>query len=111
MEARRPLHYHRNTVIVPQLGSKSRRQMQAKPLDIQTGELKVPQNTDPKICSTLECPRCGSPQTEYRATCRRCMACFYCGLVGGSKYQCQMCGNCIPEEERQPPADRSIKIG
>jgi len=73
-------------------------------------ELKIPQDTSLKVCSTMQCPRCNAEQTEWRATCRRCMACFYCGLVGGSKYQCQMCGNTIPEEDRQPPAQRSIKI-
>lgn len=110
METRRPLHYHRNTVIVPQLGSKSKRQMLAKPMGYESTELKAPQDKELKICSTLQCPRCNAEQTEYRATCRRCMACFYCGLVGGSKYQCQMCGNTIPEEDRQPHVERSIKI-
>lgn len=112
MEARRSIHYHRNTVIVPKLGSKSMQKMIKRSLDnIDMDQNKTPQDTSLKICSTLECPRCRAEQTEWRATCRRCMACFYCGLVGGSKYQCQICGNHIPEEDRQPPAERSIKIG
>lgn len=111
MEARRSIHYHRNSVIVPKLGSKSMQKMIKRSLDNIADDNHIPQDTDPKICSTLECPRCRAEQTEYRATCRRCMACFYCGLVGGSKYQCHFCGNTIPEDDRQPPAERSIKIG
>lgn len=112
MEDRRTLHYHRNTVVVPILGSKSKRKMLKTPLGIDMPEQnKIPQDTSMKICSTKRCPRCNAEQSEFRATCRRCMACFYCGLVGGSKYQCQMCGNTIPEEDRTPYADRSIKIG
>ena len=109
MEDRRSLHYHRNTVIVPKLGTKKRLKMNDKgltPFD----DTKIPQNTDQKICSTLECPRCGGEQDRWRATCRRCQACFYCGLVGGGMYLCQICGNHIPEEDRETPVDQVIRI-
>ena len=111
MEAGRPLHYHRNTVIVPKLGKKSMKQMIARPITAITPDDNLtPQDTSLKICSTMQCPRCRAEQTEWRAICRRCQACFYCGLVGGSRYQCQICGNHIPEEDRNPPAERSIKV-
>lgn len=109
MEDRRTLHYHRNSVIVPKLGRNKRIKMNDKPLAGIEGN-KVPQNTEPKICSTLECPRCGAEQDRWRATCRKCSACFYCGLMGGGMYSCQICGNKIPEEDRLTPAPKVIKI-
>lgn len=109
MESRRTLHYHRNTVIVPSLGKKARLKMNNKPLAGIEGN-HIPQNTESKICSTLECPRCGGEQDRYRATCRRCGACFYCGLIGGGVFLCQMCGNHVPEEDREIPPPKVIKI-
>lgn len=111
MENRRPIHYHRNTVIVPKLGNKSRSRMTKLPRDKKITDDKVPQNVSPKICSTLECPRCEAVQSYYRATCYRCRACFYCGLVGGSVFQCHICGNHIPKEDREQPPERSMRIG
>lgn len=111
MENRRPIHYHRNSVIVPKLGTKSMFSMVKKPRDKLVGaHNRRPQDTSPKICSTMECPRCRAEQKYWRATCYRCRACFYCGLVGGGAFLCQMCGNRIPEEDRNPPPERSIKI-
>jgi hypothetical protein len=110
MEDRRTLHYHRNTVIVPKLGNSSMRKMVRKRRDVVVDNNKRPQNTELKICSTMECNRCRATQNTWRATCYRCGACFYCGLVGGSAYQCQICGNHIPKEDRATPIDRVIKI-
>jgi hypothetical protein len=110
MEARRPLHYHRNTVMVPRLGAKSMARQVKRPLEAVTDDNTRPQDTSPKVCSTMQCPRCRGEQTEWRATCRRCGACFYCGLVGGGKYQCQICGNHIPQDDREPPSDRLIRV-
>lgn len=107
MEARRPLHYHRNSVIVPKLGAKSRHKFFERPAD---DRIKVPQNTDSKICSTMVCPRCNAPQDKYRATCRKCRCCFYCGLVGGGVFLCQICGNHIPEEDREIKETETIRI-
>jgi hypothetical protein len=109
MEDRRSLHYHRNTVIVPSLGKKSIYKLMKKPLSGVPG-MDVPQNQDPKICSTMVCPRCNGEQDRFRATCRRCHACFYCGLVGGSMFACHLCGNVIPEEDRDVPAQKVIRI-
>lgn len=110
MEDRRTLHYHRNSVIVPKLGQKSKHKVYKMPL---TGieDTKVPQNTESKICSTLQCPRCDAEQDRWRATCRKCHTCFYCGLTGGGIYLCQICGNHIPPEDRETPVARVIKIG
>lgn len=110
MENRRSIHYHRNTVVVPSLGLKSRHKIKDMPLSGVPGN-KVPQNQDAKICSTLVCPRCNGEQDRYRATCRRCHACFYCGLVGGGIYLCHLCGNHIPEEDRDTPDPKVIRIG
>jgi hypothetical protein len=110
MEDRRPIHYHRNTLRVPKLGTKSRHKLRKKPLDIAMPEAKVPQDISPKICSTLECPRCDAVQRYYRATCYRCRACFYCGLVGGSAFQCHLCGNHIPPEDRETRTPETIRI-
>jgi len=110
MEAGRPIHYHRNTVIVPKLGAKSRHQMIKHPRRIVVDNNKIPKNRSPKVCSTLVCPRCAAEQTKWRATCRRCLACFYCGLVGGRAFQCHFCGNYIPDEDREITPDRSMKI-
>lgn len=110
MENRRPIHYNRNTMIVPKLGNKSKRQMVKKPLARASTEAKIPQNISPKVCSTLECPRCRAEQKIYRATCWRCQACFYCGLTGGGPFQCHICGNHIPKEDREKIEQRSIKI-
>ena len=111
MENRRPIHYHRNSVIVPKLGTKKMHKMTNVPRDKIVGdENRRPQNTDPKICSTLECPRCRAEQRTYRAVCFRCGACFYCGLVGGSAFQCHICGNHIPKEDRNRPPERSIRL-
>lgn len=109
MEDRRTLHYRRNSVIVPKLGKKKRIKMNDLPLTGIEGK-KVPQNTESKICSTLECPRCGAEQECYRATCRKCNACFYCGLTGGGKFLCQICGNHIPPEDREVSSPKVIKI-
>jgi len=110
MEDRRSIHYHRNSVIVPKLGMKSRHAVMKRPLTGVPAD-KVPQNREPKICSTLECPRCGADQDQYRATCRKCRCCFYCGLTGGSVFRCHLCGNHIPEDDREFPVGQSIKIG
>lgn len=110
MEDRRPIHYHRNTVIVPKLGKKSRFQMTKKPYSMSTDGRKVPQDRSPKVCSTDTCPRCNAQQQYWRATCWRCGACFYCGLVGGSAFQCHICNNVIPKDDRQRPTEQSIKI-
>lgn len=111
MENRRPIHYRRNSVIVPKLGKKSMHSMVKKPRDKVVGpENRRPQDTSPKICSTLECPRCRAEQKYYRASCYRCGACFYCGLVGGGAFQCQLCGNHIPKEDRERPPEKTIRI-
>ncbi len=107
MEARRPLHYRGNTVIVPKLGTKSRHKFFQRP---PREEDRTPQNTELKICSTMQCPRCGAEQDKYRVTCRRCQCCFYCGLVGGSAFECHLCGNHIPEEDREVQPPETIRI-
>lgn len=109
MEDRRTLHYHRNTVVVPSLGLKSKHKIKNMPLSGVPG-LQTPQNQEAKICSTLVCPRCNGEQDRYRATCRRCHACFYCGLIGGSVFLCHLCGNKIPEEDREIPPARIMRI-
>lgn len=109
MEDRRSIHYHRNTVIVPKLGEKSKRQKEKMPLTGIPGD-KVPQDTSEKICSTMICPRCNAEQDRWRATCRKCRACFYCGLIGGGTFLCQICGNQIPPEDRLTDDAKVIRI-
>jgi len=96
-------------VIVPKLGAKSQRAVFKRPLEGLEGT-KIPQDTSSKICSTMQCPRCNAEQDRWRATCRKCHACFYCGLIGGGPFLCQICGNHIPEEDREIKEQKSIKI-
>lgn len=110
MEDRRSIHYHRNTVIVPKLGMKSKHALLKKPLVGPETNVKVPQDIGPKICSTLKCPRCDAEQDRFRAVCRKCRACFYCGLIGGSAFACHICGNHIPPEDREHFEEKSIRI-
>lgn len=110
MEDRRALHYHRNTVIVPKLSTRKHQIRE----QVGFGKLikgdKTPQDTDHKICASLKCPWCDFVYEEYRAACTNCGNCFYCGLKANSTFECQICKNSLPQEDRQVVPKKTIRL-